>query len=128
MGIGFGALIAGFFGMNVGALCSFAWWMLIFEPQLMSHMEEHPYAFPVVTGIAAIGAFGTSWLGLRTYVQRNICAPITDPLSFSLRKIRRGGLSSSLTASPVLPSDDRKRIGLQLARMHAIEKSRWRSQ
>lgn len=96
MGIGFGALVASFFGMN-----------------LTSHMEDHPYAFAGITGMAALCSVGISYLGIRT-----------------LHKIRRGGLSTS-NGHPSAKRGSWKRnqmIGLQLARLHAVGKDRWLSQ
>ncbi|KAG8993201.1 magnesium ion transporter, partial [Tulasnella sp. 427] len=49
MGIGFGALVASFFGMN-----------------LTSHIEDHPYAFAGITTVAALCSVGISYLGIRT--------------------------------------------------------------
>ncbi|KAF8588206.1 Mg2+ transporter protein cora-like protein [Ramaria rubella] len=48
MGIGLGALVAGLFGMN-----------------LQSHLEENPYAFSIMTGIAALITALVTWGGLR---------------------------------------------------------------
>jgi len=93
MGIGFGALIAGFFGMN-----------------LMSHLEEHPYAFPIIAAIATAGGAMASWLGIRT-----------------LRKIRRVGLGSSAHKQR-RKQQQQKFIGERLARLHSFEQGRWLSQ
>ncbi|KAF8906772.1 Mg2+ transporter protein cora-like protein [Gymnopilus junonius] len=49
LGVGCGALIAGFFGMN-----------------LTSHIEQHPYGFYVMTSLAAGVAFLVAWSGFRT--------------------------------------------------------------
>ncbi|KAF9450228.1 cora-domain-containing protein [Macrolepiota fuliginosa MF-IS2] len=61
MGLGTGALVAGLFGMN-----------------LMSHLEEHPYAFYMMTGMSGSVALLVAWAALH-----------------KLAKIRRVGLSSS---------------------------------
>ncbi|KAF9527438.1 hypothetical protein CPB83DRAFT_856169 [Crepidotus variabilis] len=63
LGIGTGTLVAGVFGMN-----------------LLSHFEQHPYAFFVMSGLSTCLAFGVGWAGLRT-----------------LAKIRKVGLSSNNT-------------------------------
>ncbi|KAF8191144.1 magnesium transporter [Pholiota molesta] len=61
LGVGTGALVAGLFGMN-----------------LLSHIEQHPYGFYVITGTATSLAFIVAWAGLR-----------------KLAKIRKVGLSSN---------------------------------
>ncbi|KAG8991169.1 magnesium ion transporter [Tulasnella sp. JGI-2019a] len=94
MGIGLGALIAGFFGMN-----------------LMSHMEEHPYAFPIIAGVATVSGVVASMLGLRT-----------------LHKIRRGGLGATSHTNHPQKSRQQRFIGERLAKLHSHEYSRWKSQ
>jgi len=72
LGIGTGALVAGLFGMN-----------------LASHLEEDPYAFYLMTGLASGIAFVVAWAGFRRLV-----------------KIRKVGLSSNYgtkAAKPFLP-------------------------
>ncbi|KZV85432.1 Mg2+ transporter protein [Exidia glandulosa HHB12029] len=81
MGIGSGTLIAGLFGMN-----------------LLSHMEQEPYAFYGVSAISLVIALGTTIHGLRT-----------------LSRIRRVGLSSGTgqmsrrPSTPWLPLPLRRR-------------------
>ncbi|KAG2003498.1 magnesium ion transporter Mrs2 [Coprinopsis cinerea AmutBmut pab1-1] len=78
LGIGTGALVAGLFGMN-----------------LTSHLEEHPYAFFIFSGVSVGVTAFVAALGLRT-----------------LSRIRRIGLSSSSarpTRKPYLPLPLRKR-------------------
>ncbi|KAG8846684.1 magnesium ion transporter [Tulasnella sp. 330] len=95
MGIGFGALIAGFFGMN-----------------LLSHMEEHSYAFPVVVGVATVSGVVASIMGLRT-----------------MQKIRRGGLGPTVQTQRTQKSRQQRFIGERLARLHSnTDHSRWMSQ
>ncbi|TFK70819.1 Mg2+ transporter protein cora-like protein [Pluteus cervinus] len=65
LGIGTGALVAGLFGMN-----------------LSSHMEEHPYAFYVMSASSTALALFIAWAGMR-----------------KLAKIRKVGLSSSTSHS-----------------------------
>ncbi|KAF7761411.1 hypothetical protein Agabi119p4_9403 [Agaricus bisporus var. burnettii] len=65
MGLGTGALVAGVFGMN-----------------LTSHLEEHPYAFYLMTGSSTAIALLVGWIALRR-----------------LAKIRRVGLSSTQNSS-----------------------------
>ncbi|KAH9477462.1 Mitochondrial inner membrane magnesium transporter LPE10 [Psilocybe cubensis] len=61
LGVGSGALVAGLFGMN-----------------LLSHFENHPYGFYVMTGLSATLAFLVAFTGFR-----------------KLSKIRKVGLSST---------------------------------
>ncbi|TFK41455.1 magnesium transporter [Crucibulum laeve] len=78
MGIGTGALVAGLFGMN-----------------LTSHMEQHVYAFYILTGFSSSLALLVAWAGLR-----------------KLAKIRKVGLSnnhSRKTKKPWLPLPLRRR-------------------
>ncbi|KAF5351051.1 hypothetical protein D9756_008318 [Leucocoprinus leucothites] len=52
MGIGTGALVAGLFGMN-----------------LTSHLEEHPYAFYLMTGFSGGAALIIAWAALHKYLE-----------------------------------------------------------
>ncbi|KAI9507146.1 Mg2+ transporter protein cora-like protein [Russula earlei] len=69
MGIGTGALIAGLFGMN-----------------LVSHMEDHPYAFMGMSVVSTVLAFLVAWGGLRR-----------------LAKIQKVGLSEGRRSARGLP-------------------------
>lgn len=69
MGLGTGALVAGLFGMNVGRVvtlfrtCTYdQWW------QLTSHMEEHPYAFYLMTCLSSGVALIVTWVALHKYI------------------------------------------------------------
>ncbi|KXN91819.1 Mitochondrial inner membrane magnesium transporter mrs2 [Leucoagaricus sp. SymC.cos] len=78
MGLGTGALVAGLFGMN-----------------LTSRLEEHPYAFYLVTGMSTGVALIVAWAALH-----------------KLAKIRRVGLSRNIdkkSAKPWLPLPLRRR-------------------
>ncbi|KAL9709829.1 magnesium ion transporter [Leucoagaricus gongylophorus] len=79
MGLGTGALVAGLFGMN-----------------LTSHMEEHPYAFYLMTCLSSGVALIVTWVALHKYISSSSSKKtVSDALIL-------GSLKSDVLASRVL--------------------------
>jgi hypothetical protein len=68
MGLGTGALVAGLFGMNVSYIIFNSSFYLMSESQLTSHLEEHPYAFFMMTGMSAGVSLLVAWTALHRHV------------------------------------------------------------
>lgn len=100
LGIGTGALVAGLFGMNVCRTLKLTfvhWWSF----QLLSQLEQHHYAFYMISAAAASIALGIGLAGLRRccwLVSWSQCK--TDGGFTRLAKIRKVGLSSSNSKRP----------------------------
>ncbi|KAJ3552735.1 hypothetical protein NP233_g12809 [Leucocoprinus birnbaumii] len=76
MGLGTGALVAGLFGMN-----------------LTSHLEEHPYAFYLMTGVSSGIALLVAWAALRRLAK-------IRRVGLSREDYRKAGHETSITLPP----------------------------
>ncbi len=94
LGIGTGALVAGFFGMNVGSSLHKLSTSFNSTFQLLTQFEDDPYAFYAMSAFATSLAFGVAWAGLRKWVFQNTIRVVTNNYS-RLTMIRKVGLASN---------------------------------
>ncbi|KAJ3556661.1 hypothetical protein NP233_g11929 [Leucocoprinus birnbaumii] len=80
MGLGTGALVAGLFGMN-----------------LTSHLEEHPYAFYLMTGVSSGIALLVAWAALRRMRSYRIITVAEDEIDHKTSEWKRPNQLGFLT-------------------------------
>ncbi|EAU82919.2 magnesium ion transporter Mrs2 [Coprinopsis cinerea okayama7 len=79
LGIGTGALVAGLFGMNVRDAGAPVYREVDLDWQLTSHLEEHPYAFFIFSGVSVGVTAFVAALGLRTSAYEETVPPSPPP-------------------------------------------------